>query len=905
MVNMPAPTANMTTNSSPLKRKASQPPEDDHRSKVSPDSKDIDSDLVEPYNVRSESLSTVIVYSSQWSEFLNITTLLHDLLSGPFLEYNGDNDFVRATLANIEKGFNPIIERILVVVAGVMGVGKSHTISSVLHTKVAQSNNASKSVTLVPIYYKQIKKHQTSAFLIEAFFLTDVSIKRVMSHLVKIFYLAQHADQGHGDDDDGEPEVDLGSQNDVAMLLYGLLKEPAGWTSKEGARKFLMSAQSKYDPAVTTKLIDWALGVKRQQLTGTSSQSEHVSVECQAAKDLPKRTERYIGDASSLDVALWPLISHVDVYFDNPLGRLGITVLDAPGGGDVSLRASHAALHVRESTHALLLSDIARPSNTPLFENVKKFKDKGEDGLIVVMPKADVIDANTVLDCSKEDELALADLVKIREELESELTTTKMKYKERKRRKPKVDRSELDELEDRKTELEMALQDAQQAEQWKRVLTRIEFATEELRQRLRDITKFVRDIPVYGVANTIYDAHAKGFAVEDAPLLSVEQTYIPCLRRTICEQTVNPASLRRANHLVANSIPGVMREVQVFAGARATHILAEARQCVAVPVDVCDELVTAFKRLILDDLKANILNQCDLQRSSWNSAAAKKCGEWMQKYKSRAFLSMMQHDGYRKAEPDSICINTRLQSINKETLEDFFDDTPTFRSRVDTLVVPLENLLTNMVKDLKVVARQKDLPFSDFCALVDQKKLGIASMLHDAGVRFEDSFSAIKGRAIRMEDDAFIRDVMLPIYAEISDMKSTGTKKLPKEYKSGGYHKWRCAEFTGKVKADCWRKIVTSIDRALQDAVDEMYTDILALAKGLFQGLLETFDHKMNAKETSEEDLTLQKRIKANLEVAEMEFKKLAPLYNAMNRQFGVGAKGQVGSTKVKDESDD
>ncbi|KAK6418801.1 hypothetical protein LTR95_017148 [Oleoguttula sp. CCFEE 5521] len=809
----------------------------------------------------------------------------------------------------------------LVVVAGVMGAGKSHTITSILHCKVADSNNASKSVTLVPIYYKQKRMHQASAFLIEPYFLNDASIKRVICHQVKLFYLVEHADQDHGDDDGGGVEIDLASQDEIASMLYALLREPAGWNSKEGARKFLKSAQSKDDPAVTAKLIAWALAVKRQQLVGTPPGSEHISVECQDVQDLPKRIGRYVGDASSLDVALWPLISHVDVHFDNPLGRLEITVLDAPGGGDISLRASHAALHVRECTHAILVSDIARASNTALFGDVKKFKDGREDRLIIAMPKADVIDATTVLDCSEEDQLALADLVKAREDLESELKMTTRKYKDRKRQKPKVHRSELDELDDRKTELEADLQVARQAEQWKRVSTRIEFAKNEIRQRLRDITKFDRDVPVYGVSNPIYDVHAKGFDIEKAPLLNVEQTYIPCLRRTICEQAVNPASLRRANHLVQNSIPDVMREVQVFAGARASHILAEARQCVAVPVDACDEYVTAFKRLILDDLQTNILDKCDLQLSSWNSAAARKCGKWMLEYKSRAFLSMMQHDGYRKA--DSLCITTKLQGINSDTLEELFDDTPTFRSRVETLVVPLENLLTNMVKDLKGKSTLF-LPMVAFpltclqfwhvrrtflsrisVPFVDQKKLSIASMLREAGVKFADSISAVKGRAIRMEEDAFIHDVMRPIYAEISDMKSTGTKKLPKEYKSGGYHKWRCAEFTGKVKADCWRKIVVSIDRALQDAVDEMYTDVLTLVKGLYQGLLETFDHKMNAKDTSEGDLTLQKRVKANLEVAEMEFKKLGPLYNAMNRQFGVGARGQAGSTKVKEERDD
>ncbi|OQN98682.1 hypothetical protein B0A48_15348 [Cryoendolithus antarcticus] len=897
---MAAPTAVMTPNRA-LKRKASQSLEDDLNASALPTSiKDSQSDHVAPYNAYQESLSTVIISSNHWFEFVNVTTGIRNLVLGPLLQYKGDSHYVLETIAKAEKGFNPTVERIQVSFAGAMASGKSSSISSALHSKVAYANNASKSVTLVPTYYKQMRPHQTSAFLIEAFFLADVSIERIMSQLVKSCYIADHPAQDEGDDDDDDDDKDdTSSQDDIASMLYALLKEPAGWTSKERARDFMKSAQSRDDRTLIAKLVDWALEVKGEQLAGTSSQNESVSVECQDLKDLPKTIGRYTSDVSTLDVALWPLISHVDIYFDNPLGRMGITLLDAPGGNDMPLRANNAAPHVRSSSHMVVVTDITRASNPLFFRDIKKHKDGREDRMIVVMTKADVIDASTVVDSGEEDQRLLAALVRTKEQLQIELKSTTKQYKEGKRNG--LDQSRLDLLKDRKTELKAELQKAKQAERWKHVCMRNDYAWEAMRQRLRDITKFKRDVQAIGISNTTYDVHAEGFAIEDTPLLSAEQTNIPLLRRTIYEQTVNPAMLRRAKHLFENGILGAIKEVRVFAGVRASQVLAEARQCVAVPVDSCDEHVTTCKRLILEDLKLNVLDKCDRERSSWNVEATTKCKKWRKDNNSRAFLSMMQNDGYRRAK--DLDINTQLQAIHSDKVQKFFDDTSTVRSRIDALALPLEELLINMVKVLKAFAREKDLPFSDFCALVDQKKSGIKEMLREAGVRLEDSISAVKGRAVWIDADSFIGDVMRPIYVEVGEMKSTGSKKLPREYKSGGWHKWRCDEFTRKVTSDCWRKIVNSIDKALQDAVNEMYTDVLTQVKSIYQGLLDTFDSKMNGNETSDEELELHKALKANLEIADTEFKKLGPLYDAMEREFGVDANGR--STKVKDESED
>lgn len=108
--------------------------------------------------------------------------------------------------------------------------------------------------------------------------------------------------------------------------------------TKRATREFLKSAQSEDDPDILNELNKWA----DKLIYRIAEDQDSVWLEASTPQEMLKKIEAYSTETTDEEsqrvLSLWPLVRLIKVHFENPLSKMGVSILDAAGSSDHHIR---------------------------------------------------------------------------------------------------------------------------------------------------------------------------------------------------------------------------------------------------------------------------------------------------------------------------------------------------------------------------------------------------------------------------------------------------------------------------------------------------------------------------------------------------------------------------------------
>ncbi|KAI7646496.1 hypothetical protein KC322_g19394, partial [Hortaea werneckii] len=450
--------------------------------------------------------------------------------SGPFENSPHKDRFTDALLEMIKKTLlGGKTEEVVASLAGTMNSGKSTSSNSLFQNgPIAREGDDGGSCTLVTHLYKGLQPGQTMPFRAVVNFFSRQERREILADLIAAYYRASHVDEDSdsvilASTQNGSEEEDLNIRTDVANAFTSLFCDHPQCKDSYAVKQFLDSAMSEDDPRILNQVCDWADRAIRQ----VAGQTCNVVIEASTGGEMLKSWSR-------------------------------IVFMDAPGSTDTSrIRRMSAAKHKQLRTHVLIVTDAARAKDDPtVAKEVKSMRNRGSGRVVVISPRSDVIGDSTMPPGSQRDKDTAEQLKRKVSQLEKEVNALDSKL-------CRVDEDEELRLLKEKRELDVRLKHAQNREKAHRIHMRSKSNRKALSEKLGDVLNSQAQVPVFSISNLEYARHLKGFHAKNAPVLSVEETMIPALRRTIFAFP-NEARLNEAKFIHHQAIPRLLERLNLY-----------------------------------------------------------------------------------------------------------------------------------------------------------------------------------------------------------------------------------------------------------------------------------------------------------------------------------------------------
>ena len=371
-------------------------------------------------------------------------------------------------------------------------------------------------------------------------------------------------------------------------------------------------------------------------------------------------------DDGSKAQSLWPLVSIITVHFDDPITRLGIVFMDVPGSTDTSrTRRMSAAKHKQLRTHVLIVTDAARAKDDPtVAKEVKSMRNRGSGRVVVISPRSDVIGDSTMPPGNRRDKDIAEQLKKKKSHLEKEVNALDIKI-------CNADEDEELRLLKEKRELDVRLKHAQNREKAHRIRMRSDSNREALQEKLRDVLK--SQVPVFSISNLEYARHLKGFHAKNAPVLSVEETMIPALRRTIFAFP-NEARLNEAKFIQNRAIPRLLERLNLYTSRTALDRKTDMESYVKAPLDKYAVIVDSVFATLGQKVQQFVLTPLVYAEQQWTQVAIQLCNKWEIENDTNKFMALMKRDGKRQksSKNPGVNFNAELSQIRAESINGNF-----------------------------------------------------------------------------------------------------------------------------------------------------------------------------------------------------------------------------------------
>ncbi|KAI7588119.1 hypothetical protein KC343_g18977, partial [Hortaea werneckii] len=518
-----------------------------------------------PYDPSQEDSLESLTMTPAWKEFQRNKLVIDKLLSGPFENSPHKDRFTDALLEMIKDTLlGGKTEEVVASLAGTMNSGKSTSSNSLFQNgPIAREGDDGGSCTLVTHLYRGLQPGQTMPFRAVVNFFSRQERREILADLIAAYYRASHVDEDSDSvilpaTQNGSEEEDLNIRTDVANAFTSLFCDRPQCKDSYAVKQFLDSATSEDDPRILNQVCDWADRAIRQ----VAGQTCNVVIEASTGGEMLKKLEPYsiyVEDDDGFKArSLWPLISIITVHFDDPITRLGIVFMDVPGSTDTSrTRRMSAAKHKQLRTHVLIVTDAARAKDDPtVAKEVKSMRNRGSGRVVVISPRSDVIGDSTMPPGTRRDKEIAQQLKGKVSQLEKEVNALDFKL-------CRADEDEELRLLKEKRELDVRLKHAQNREKAHRIHMRSKSNQEALQQKLGDVLNSQAQVPIFSISNLEYARHLKGFHAKNAPVLSVEETMIPELRRTIFAFP-NEARLNEAKFIHHQAIPRLLERLNLY-----------------------------------------------------------------------------------------------------------------------------------------------------------------------------------------------------------------------------------------------------------------------------------------------------------------------------------------------------
>ncbi|KAI7215593.1 hypothetical protein KC333_g5341 [Hortaea werneckii] len=841
-----------------------------------------------PYDPSKEGFVESVTMGRDWKEFQKGINYIHKLLSEPFEKSPHKDRFTDTLLEMIQKtllGSNT--EEVVTSLVGTMNSGGKSTSSNSLFQNgpIAREGDDGASCTLVTHLYKGLQPGQTMPFRAEVNFFSRQERRYILADLVAAYYRASHCDEDSdsvilASTQNGSEEEDLNIRTDVANAFTSLFCDHPQCKDSYAVRQFLDSATSEDDPRILNQVCDWADRAIRQVAGKTCT----VVIEASTGGEMLKQLEPYSiyveDDDGSMAQSLWPLVSIITVHFDDPITRLGIVFMDVPGSTDTSrTRRMSAAKHKQLRTHVLIVTDAARAKDDPtVAKEVKSMRNRGSGRVVVISPRSDVIGDSTMPPGSLRDKDIAEQLKKKMSHLEKEVNALDIKI-------CNADEDEELRLLKEKRELDVRLKLAQNREKAHRIRMRSDSNRQALQQKLGDILKSEVQVPVFSISNLEYARHLKGFHAKNAPVLSVEETMIPTLRRTVFAFP-NEARLNEAKFVQHLAIPRLLERLNLYTSRTALDRKTDMESYVKAPLDRYAAIVDSVFASLSQKVQQCVLTPLVYAEQQWTQVAIQLCNRWEIENDTNKFMALMKRDGKRQksSKNPGVNLNAELSQIKAEFINANFFMLQHYQKQMSSdLHEEMTRLCETIMSDM---SDDKNAPFVALAAFFDFLKgemKALAGAVSQGDDRLADGLILLASKLTSDGDEGYIAETMMPIYAQCRAMKPSKGVAKP----NGGWPSYRKQSFKREVckLGGVWHLVTKQAESDMNQLITTEREKLKTSLKAVFEDLVFNYNMLCEAKESNDpKEKELREQLAVNIERASLYRK--GPMQEALDRML-------------------
>jgi hypothetical protein len=680
-----------------------------------------DDGKVAPYDAfRSERLPCLAVYHSSFSEAEQKVPKVCDLFLKAVEKeddyYNPEIELIcERDLIPLLKVQNFYAKPGPIALLGGAGNGKSSLINNLVSIPglVQESDAAHRGTNLVHELTTASLK-QFSKYLVAVPYLADTQIKTIVqqhcNNIIKC--LGMH----EADEELTEDEKDMlqNAYDNSVEFFRILLCDRVDLKSDEDAFDFFESRRAGGEDALVKELKKHIDDFKNTRALEDGVEY-HDARNVQQLADVFRKVARVPlnTDAHPPRAHPWPLLTKIQIRLDNPLLNAIPPLGDTPGTTDSNQDVVNATKGYIDEAGTIFIVERARrvAAQGTLDAHLKECIRRNKVNCIVLVLTA-IDDVQIIKDYDRS-ELLLEDRKQLEsaENLVEQLKHEEYSLKQRRMAIMAKDAPDVTDFEaiktiDRESE-NISIKIACAEQKVKQVVVQIRFrqAAESVKGKLRTLERNPRapDLKVYGVSNPQYQQHLYGYDAKKPPILDVEGTGLPELRRLlftipadgkavtlrrIC-QNILPAIFKGIIGILTKSRLERKKEVEKVI----TNIMQKYKK---VAKHTIAELDRSFETHVVEAIGIlhAIQQDCspynnislDQNRIHWEERVQKLLDGWEKTtYRGVTFMAFCRRSGrFKPKNKEETCWNDKIQNLMVEKLvggfNAFDDDLPNIES---------------------------------------------------------------------------------------------------------------------------------------------------------------------------------------------------------------------------------
>lgn len=599
---------------------------------------------IEPYDAfKSEGRPRLAIYHPSFEKTENMVTRVCDGFEAVFKQCRDGGycdpqieTIVEKSLRTMRYPPNKYPSVQSVGFLGPAGVGKSSGMNCYVSMQAAAvENDLGARGTNVVHEYSNAMPMQIPNFLVRVRYLRLDQIKKLIrGHCHNIF---EHINLSHATLEELEEDEikDMKEKHDTGLDFFmTILREDEDFEDADEASEYFKERKSEDESDVAqelSSLVDKLLDAQDIKANGMTKEypAEHES-------ELTNIFQKISGPPSFASgggkkSSLWPLIIKVEVHHDKDMLNAGVVLGDAPGVTDTNRTVvQNTKSYLKNAGTILVFATPSRIEKNPELEaNLRACIRLGkmhQTYLVITM----IDNKTTIKDAERpnfpqEDQDALedAELYVERIKQDSERTTLAKKRAN--------DLEEFKMLDDHQRELEVLEKLASMKVKQTAIEIRNRLILRSLKNKFRELSgsKKAPDLKIFFTSNQEYQKHLAGYDAKDPPILDIQGTGIPAVRRMLYEIPAR-GKVNTLTRIVRSRLPsifsgiiGILTKSDLERKQDVENLIAKIMDQDAILVhQITEEVEVKFKDVIVGTMKAN--------DGKWTAAALAKLSQWQE-----------------------------------------------------------------------------------------------------------------------------------------------------------------------------------------------------------------------------------------------------------------------------------
>ena len=252
-------------------------------------------------------------------------------------------------------------------------------------------------------------------------------------------------------------------------------------------------------------------------------------------------------------------MSNIDIGLNSPLLNDDMIILDSAGISDVnSTRVASAVASHRQCSHKIHVMEVGRALSDKHLASAMAdaYRRRGSRNTVLVLTHGDEIDKETIVG-SNAHQRAMVQREK------DEVDALHTRIRKLRMQLPRTTQDRQFQIED---ELETTIPEHKQKERElkaSRLRMRNDYIKTTIQKTYKQLSGDPHPLPIYVVANDTYQEYQAGYHISEKPILTVEQTEAPALRRQLYTLPTE-GKLNDALHLAFHQLPSLINSFELY-----------------------------------------------------------------------------------------------------------------------------------------------------------------------------------------------------------------------------------------------------------------------------------------------------------------------------------------------------